>query len=335
MVASHSDQEHGTGLDQTKGLAHCSMVRRLDIISQRPGEEYLRGAAPGFLIVGGMMMTTEANQGHHPGPKPDPEPPQVPGKVPCSEPESDAIGLQTPIQNKGEVGDGVVDGVVAGEQVDDAVNSGSEQGQAEPKTHDAPEYLWSCHESDTFGSPHALASHSGKSKHLEGDHSPMGMVDTTTSEVVWPWSHAREAYHLFNRLKGGETLAQVVRSGILPPGAQSTTRLRPNEPPSKTATTTSTRTPTSTPNAKVSGTPSSQDRTLGCASKPVVWWLDPRLSRYYDKVSEGILRRGVILSDNFPQFLFKTCTGYLLEHHADLSLEKTFISELQQVVQEG
>jgi len=290
----------------------------------------------------GGVVTTATNQYRgpvpKPGPLPSPEPPEKPGKVLCSEPGPDAIASSPPgtsTKHQREVGGGeVVDKAVADGNGAATVDSGSDHRKADPETDGGPEYRWSCMEGHAYGSPHALASHAGKAKRKEGDHRPLGMVDTTTGQVVWKWSTTKEAYGLYKRLRAGETLAQALAGKVAPPGSDHT-RPRRQDTTTATRTTSTTTSPIGTPGEKVSGTSTSEVSRLGGVLRPELWWLDRRLADYFDKVKEGLSRRGVNLTDNFPQFLFKTCTGFLLEHHDDLGLGDAFVRELHRVVQEA
>ena len=131
------------------------------------------------------MMTSEPDRIPRPGQKPGSQPPQIPGGL--ATPESSSLLPFTALRQT-DVGEG--DHNPTGDQVVSPQCGQSEQRKAEPEP-DGPEFLWSCMEGDTYGSPHALASHCGKSGRLEGNHSPWGMVDATSGRLVWEWSNGK------------------------------------------------------------------------------------------------------------------------------------------------
>ena len=279
-------------------------------------------------------MTTEPNQYRgpvpEPGPLPGPEPPEKPGKVLCSEPGPDAIASSPPgtsTKHQREVGGGeVVDKVVADENGAATVDSGSDHRKADPETDGGPEYRWSCMAGHAYGSPHALASHSGKAQGKDGDHSPLGMVDTTSGQLAWEWSTTKEAYGLYKRLRAGETLAHALADTFAPPGSDHS-RPRPNGTTSTTQTTPTARSPTGTPGEKVSGTSNSEVSRLGVVFRPELWWLDPRLGDYYNMVKDGIAAQGNNYTDSFSRFIYNCVLGFLIEHQDELGLKADFLKE--------
>ena len=285
-----------------------------------------------------IIMTTEPNQYRGPVPKPGPPP----GPELCSEPGPDAMASSPPgtsTKHQHEVGGGeVVDKAVAqplrNERGDSAVRSRSDHSLADPETGSGHEYLWSCKEGHTYRTPHALASHSGKSGGKVGDHSPLGMVDVATSKVVWKWSTTKEAYGLHKRLRAGETLDQALAGAVVPPVAGHT-RLR-SEETLTSATTETTPTTSSLPGAITSemvGTRGPQAGMLGGVVRPELWWLDPKLRVYYDMVKDGIASQGKNYTDSFSKFIYNAVVGFLIEHSTELGLGPSFIGEAQRRVQ--
>lgn len=273
-----------------------------------------------------------------PGPQPSPEPHLVPSPSPGSEPDQNAIASHfsgTSTMHQAEVDGGeVVDKVVADENGAATVDSGSDHRKADPETDGGPEYRWSCMEGHAYGSPHALASHYGKAKRKEGDHNPLGMVDTTTGQVVWKWSTTKEAYGLYKRIRAGETLAQAIAGTVTSRGGGYTTPGR-NETPTSTTTRTipTTWPPQSTSPSEIVGTPGPEARSLGGVLRPKLLWLDPRLGAYYDMVKDGIASQGKNYTDSFSQFIYNAVVGFLIEHGTELGLGPNFGSKAQKRVQ--
>jgi len=239
------------------------------------------------------------------------------------------------MQDQGEVGGEVVDRVVGGEQVDDAVDVRSGQRQADPDPDDSPEYLWSCMEGDTYGSPHALASHSGKAKGKQLDHSPLGMVDTSTGQVVWRWTTPKAAYGLYKRLKDGVTLTQALSE--VAPASDGTDNSLIRYDDSLTSTTrnsAATRSPVGKSNSVADdvGTVEDSDHKLGGVLRPEVWWLNPKLKSYYDMVKNGLALQGMEYTDSFSQFIYNAVVGYLMEHGSELGIGAKFTSETESII---
>lgn len=276
-------------------------------------------------------MTSEPDHIPRPYRQPEHGPPQKPGSGPVpipgglATPEFSSLLPNTVLR---QVDVGTEGHNATGDQVVGTIGGRSEQPKAEPES-DGPEYLWSCMEGHTFGSAAGLASHSGKSSHLEGDHRPLGMVDSTTGQVVWRWTTAKQAYGLYQRLKAGQTIEQALSVFVMPTdGVHS--RLIPGET-TTTKTTATTRSPVGKSNTVASdaGTAQADEHKLGGSFKPVVWWLDPRLGTYYEWVKDGLAAQGFEYTDTFPQFLFHACVGFLIEHGSELGIGGRFISETE------